>query len=109
MTCKFQSLYFSDDAYVVHCKQCGRYQIAFISTILTLNECDFQALYNLVKDKCENADDSLSPHCKSFIIQTPANGIYILLTKSEGLRLLEILEEADNEYKAQSLICLFNS
>lgn len=106
--CEFQSFYFGDDGYVVRCKECNHYQLAYTSTMLTLTECDFQALYKLVKYKCAEADYSLSAHSKTVIIQTPAQGVCIFLTRLETVRFSEILEEADNESKAQTLMSLFN-
>ena len=107
--CEFQSLYFDDDGYVLRCKDCNHYQVAFISTILTLNEDNFQALCQLVKHNCNEPDYSFPEQNKSVVLQTPSNGICMLLTKLELKRFNKILEEADNESKALSLISLFNT
>jgi hypothetical protein len=107
--CIFQSLYFGNDGYVVHCKECNHYQLTYMSTMLTLTECDFQSLYTNVKYKCAEADYSLAEHSKTVIIQTPTQGVGIFLIRFETVRFSEILEEADNESKAQALIRLFNA
>ena len=111
MMSEFQSLYFNDDGYVIRCKQCGYYQVAFMSTMLMLKERDFQALYKLVKFKCNEESYCDSENIKKIIIHTPAEGFYIFLTKQEAKRFCEILEEADNadnEYKSQAILSLFN-
>lgn len=106
--CGFQYLYNGEDGYVVRCKNCGHYQLAFASIILTLSRSEFQSFCELAKYKCNEPDYSLAEHSKSIILQTPAQGVFILLTKNEGDRLCEILEEADNEDKALCLMSMFN-
>lgn len=106
--CEFQSLYFGDDGYVVRCKKCGHYQIAYSSSMLNLPAEDFKKLCSIVKKK-HFEEDFYNNHCaKSVVIPTPSNGMYMLFTKKETMRLHEILEEADNEEQALNLISLFN-
>jgi hypothetical protein len=105
--CNFQSLYFNDDGYVVRCKECGHYQVAFSSTMLTLTSKGFAALCKLVKNKCSEADYSFAEHTKSVVIPSPAQGLCMLLTRKEAERFCEILEEADTEATTQSLLNLF--
>ena len=106
--CEFQSLYYEDDGYVVHCKDCGYYQVAFGNTMLSLSPDDYIALTKVVKRKHYNVDFSASENTRNVVIPTPSQGMYLLLTKNEATRLHEILEEADTEEKAQTLINLFN-
>jgi hypothetical protein len=106
--CEYLSLYFGNDGYVVRCKQCGLYQLAFMCIVITLTHEDFLAFCRIVKRKYEVADYTYSEHSKCIFIRTPAEGISFLLTKSEIKRFAEILEEADNEAKALCLLSLFN-
>jgi hypothetical protein len=107
--CQFQSLYFNDDGYVVYCKKCNRYQLAFGSSLLTLKPGDFTVFCNVVKRKCrEEHDFSTAEHSKTVVIPTPCNGMYMLLTKKEARLFHRILEEADTEMKTQQLLGLFN-
>ena len=105
---EFQSLYYGDDGYVVRCNQCDHYQFAFLSTMLTVDTAGFNMLCRMVKQKCLEETNALADHSKCIIVPTPAEGIYMLLTKTGASRFSEILEEADNEEKALSLISLFN-
>jgi hypothetical protein len=105
--CEFESLYFNDDGYVVRCKKCGYYQLAFGTIMLTLTKKDFETMRNVVQQKCNEGDFSLCEHSKCVCIPTPSTGMYMLLTKNEAKRFNEILEEADNEEKAKSLLNLF--
>ena len=107
MSCQFDSLYFAEDGYVVRCKRCNNYQIAYLSTMLTLTAFDFNALCKLVKYKCTEPDYSCMGNSKSIIIQTPSQGCGIILTRLEALRFNEILEQADSEEQALVLISFF--
>jgi len=109
MSCKFQSLYYGDDGYVVHCKQCGHYQLAYMCICITVNEQDYHAFCSIVNRSYEEAKYIVAEHSKCVTIQTPAEGIFFLLTTAEAKRFTEILEEADTEAKAQTLMSLFNS
>ena len=106
--CEFQSLYFDDDGYIMRCKQCGFYQVAFISTMLTLAEADFQALRKMARQKFYAADPTSSDHSKTFILKTSSHGFYLLLTRNETGRFCDILEGADNEVKALTIMGMFN-
>ena len=109
MYCELQCLYESNDAYVVTCRKCGHIQLAYISTILKLSVEEFALLRLKVHQACSNADPSRPEESKSLIIETTAETTFLALTRKEGFRFLEILEEADNEYKAQSMISLFSA
>lgn len=107
--CGFRYLYNGEDGYIVRCENCGHYQIAFASFMLTLSQNECQSFCELAKYKCSEPNYSLAKHSKSIILQIPAQGVFILLTKNESARLCEIREEADNEDKALSLISMFSS
>ena len=106
--CRYQSLYMSETGYIVCCKECGHYQVAYLSTMLTLSPNDFQVFCKKVKTLCDKSDDSYPENTKCVFVPTPTEGNYVLLTRKEALQLNIILEEADNEMKAQSLLSLFN-
>ena len=107
--CEFRHLYFGDNGYVVRCKECGHYQVAFSSTVLTLDQKQFQQLRNITKRKCNECIDEIPAHIKNMILPTPASSICMMLTKSEALCFSEILETADNEESALSLLSLFRN
>lgn len=108
MSCEYQSLYYGDEGYVVLCKKCGYYQVAYISTLLTLTPADFVALREMLLLKCGETDHSFSEQSKSVVVQTPSQRVCLLLTRSEAVCFCEILETADNEARVQSLLGLFN-
>lgn len=105
--CEYQSLYFSDDGYVVRCGKCGHYQLAFASTMLTMTKEDFATFCHIVKTKMKEANEYYTPSAKCILIPAASKSTYLLLTKKEAQRLHEILEEADTEEKAQAMMRLF--
>lgn len=107
--CEFKYLFSGEDGYVVRCKNCAHYQLAFASFMLTLSHGEFQSFCELVKYKCQRVDDVLTGYSKTVLLQTSAPGVFVLLTKDEVLRLHEMLEEADNEERSVSLLSLFRS
>lgn len=107
MACDFQSLYYGEEGYVVRCKQCGHYQIAFISTMLTLNEMDFGIFCKQVKYKALQSYSHINHDSKIIMVSTSTPDVNLILTPKELARLYKVMEEADSEIKAQELLCLF--
>ncbi len=106
--CKYQSLYMSETGYVVCCRECGYYQVAYLSSMLTLSPNDFRVFCKKVKTLIQKCDTDYPANTKCIFVPTPTEGNYILLTRKEALQLNDILEEVDNEIKAQALLSLFN-
>jgi hypothetical protein len=88
MSCEYQALYRGPDGYVVRCKHCGSYQLAFAGLMLLLQEYDFQAFSRMVTGRCsERCNLQQESNLKNVVIETPAEGIWFLLTHAEAQRL----------------------
>ncbi|SFQ01349.1 hypothetical protein [Parafilimonas terrae] len=111
LMCDFQKLAFSGDGYVVRCTECGYLQLAFGTTMLTLTNEEFGALYDLTTSHMNivsvNGNDFLSDDTKGIFLSTPSAGCCIVLTVKELYRFHEILDKADDEMKALSMMQLF--
>lgn len=107
MSCDFESLYYGEEGYVVRCKQCGHYQVAFISTMLTLHEEAFKDFYRQVKCKALQAYSNINQDSKIIIIPTPSRDVQVILTPLELMRLYHVMEEADTELKTREMFYLF--
>lgn len=105
--CAFQSLYYSDDGYVVQCKDCGHYQLGFGTMMLSLSRNDFTTLRKIVKCKYQETNIACTENARNIVIPTPSQSSCLLLTREESDRFHEILEAADTEEKAQEMIALF--
>jgi hypothetical protein len=106
--CEFESLYFDDDGYVVRCKQCGHYQLAFISTMLSLTQNEFEKFCQLVYYKCQEPDAALLPNSKCIVIPTPGSKFCLVLSKVEAVKLCSILDEVDTEARVLAMLSMFN-
>ena len=108
LMCDFQNLYLENNSFVVRCKNCQSYQIGFATSIFNCTQEDFHAFCNMsarrLAMECNNLDD----YAKTIILPTPYFGVSLFLTKKELQHLCGMLEQADTEEKAQSLIRMFN-
>lgn len=107
--CEFRSLYYSDNGYVVQCKDCGYYQVSFGNTMLSLSTADYSALYKVVQSKRNYIDFASFENTRNIVIPTPSQGFFMMLTKEETDRFHQMLEAADTEEKAQQLMAMFHS
>lgn len=107
--CNFQYLFKGNEGYIVRCKDCGQYQLAFGTTMLTLTQLDYETLYGILESKSSMNVEVHSEHTKCMIIPTPAYGLYLILTKKVVDTLCCMLEKAECELKALSLLSLFNN
>ncbi|HSC54924.1 MAG TPA: DUF6686 family protein [Phnomibacter sp.] len=108
MNREFQSLHYSNDGYIVKCKQCRHYQLAFMCLCITIHEEDFPAFRTSVAKKTMEHNTALSDQCKCIMIKTPVAGACFLLTHFEAIKLHNMLEEADVEEQTLSMLDLFN-
>ncbi len=108
MPCTFQTLFFSDEGFVARCSSCGHFHVAFMSFMFIIPETAFFELHRQTMFRVNEADYSFSENSKSVMIPTHTKSAFIMLTRNELLLFFNMLEEADNEYRALSMIRLFN-
>ena len=109
MPCTFQTLYFSDDGFVARCGDCGQFHLAYKSAMFIMPADAYENLCKVVQYKLGEADFALADNCKSVMIPTHSKSAFIMLTRAELVTFAAMLEEADSEYKALSMIHLFNT
>jgi len=109
MPCTFQTLFFSDEGFVARCSSCGHFHVAFMSFMFIIPENAFVELHRETMFRMREADFSFSENSKSVMIPTHTKSAFIMLTRNELMIFSNMLEEADNEYKAVSMINLFNA
>jgi hypothetical protein len=95
------------DGFVVCCKECGYFQLGYSGFALTLTAEDFEVLYHVVRVKCTERQDPLYDNVKCIFIPTPCKNIHLFLTPHETVQFFNMLEKADNEEKALSMMSLF--
>lgn len=107
MSCQFQTLYTGEDGYVVRCKECGHYQLAYLCVMVTLGEKEFRSFRRMIQQHYEDSLQLTNDHCKCVVVQTPATGTNFLFSRREIKRFTELLDEADTEESTQSMLALF--
>lgn len=107
MNCKFQTLYSGEDGYVVRCRECRNYQLAYLCVMITIGATEFQAFCRTVQQHYLDSLSLQSDDCKCVVIETSAANTCFIFSRREIKRFAQLLEEADNEEKAQELLELF--
>ena len=83
--------------------------MAFMSFMFIIPEPAFNELHRETMFRVREADFSFSENSKSVMIPTHTKTAFIMLTRNELLLFSRMMEEADNEYRALSMISLFNN
>jgi hypothetical protein len=107
LMCHFKTWYFDDNGYVVSCEHCNHFQVCYGTTLLTLGPRDYQTLVRMVAEK---KDDHIAMHdanVRCVVLPTPCRTIHSFLSERELSQLHHMLQEADNEIKAQEMLRLF--
>ena len=107
--CTFKTLYYEEDGYLVFCSDCMHFQLAFQTSLLTLSARDLHVLQTLVKESYESYRFESGPCKKSIYIPTPLEGYGLILDQAELTQLFHLLETAEINYKAESLLELFKT
>jgi hypothetical protein len=107
MSCHYQSLYTGKDGYVVRCKECGHYQVAYLCVMLTIEKEEFRSFRRKMEQHYKESLSLATDYHKCVIVETAAAGTRFLFSRAEIKRLTEILDEADTEEQAQNMLLLF--
>lgn len=107
MSCQFQTLYMGEDGYVVRCKECGHYQLAYLCIMVTLEEKEFSSFCRMIQQHYEDSIHLSNDNCKCVVVQTPASGTHFLFSRKEIRRFAELLDSADTEERTQNILALF--
>jgi hypothetical protein len=75
--------------------------------MLTLSPPDYEILVKIVAQKKEDHVPMCDPNVRCVVLPTPCSNIHSFLSERELRLLHDMLQEADNEIKAQEMIRLF--
>lgn len=107
--CNYQTWFHNaESGYVVECVQCNKLQVAFGNLAITLSAAEFENFRQYLQQAVAGRDYTGNNKIKTVMINTPAPGICFLLSEDELQGLQQMIEYADNEMKADSLLKLFN-
>lgn len=106
--CESQTLSFNNNGYILLCKHCGNYQVAFMTTVLTFSEEEFDVFVKQVRFRFGKKECVNSKYAKSIVLHTASPIVCLILTRQELNHLNELVEECESELKVQEIISLFN-
>jgi hypothetical protein len=102
--CTHKILAHNENGYVSLCQRCSHYQIAFISTILTLTEEQYSIFKSQVTKQLQCSKNEFSENHKTFCIHTFSENTRLILSLKELQKLVEILEEAEASLEVSNLM-----
>ncbi|HVU57582.1 MAG TPA: DUF6686 family protein [Puia sp.] len=105
--CHFKTWFFDEHGYIVSCEHCNHFQVCFGTTMLTLSPGDYEVLVRMVAQKKEDHVTMHDPNVRCVVLPTPCSTIHSFLSERELFLLHHMLQEADNEIKAQEIMSLF--
>lgn len=105
--CRFKSWFQDEGGYVIQCEDCRHFQVSFGTTMLTLDEHQFQHFNCLVQSKKECHVLMQDPDCKCIILPTTSELVHIIVSEREFAHISDMLQVVDTEMKAEALIKLF--
>lgn len=108
--CQYQTLYHNESVgYVIRCANCERFQIGYGSILLNLKFSDFISFCENITNIRQNHDPLKDPHLKTTVVPTPYKGLQLFLSQRELYELQEMVESADNEFRSEELLRLFQN
>ncbi len=105
--CQFQKLYFDNNGYVVRCKDCNTYQIAYQGALLNFSPAELDEFKSEIRKKLDHTHPGHPAKTKCIILNLQSESMKLILTLEETNILWDILEEADTEFKTTTLIEMF--
>jgi len=101
--CRFRVLKHLPEGYVAYNKQQGRYEVAFMTTLLRLNSEATEGLLNALADRLERHRTEVCHRAKIFHFGA-CQAVHMVLCYSEMEVLHAMLEEALVEQSVQELL-----
>jgi len=104
--CNYTTWHFDNNGYIIQCKECDHYQVCFGTSMLRLNQNNFDVLVNIVKTRYDNLMP-VERDVKYIVLPTTTEDVNIIVSEAELLSLHTMLQNADNEIRAQQMLRLF--
>lgn len=102
--CKQKILSHNENGYVALCSKCSHFQIAFISTILTLTEQQFSEFASQVSNQLYHSERQTDENHKTFCIHTFSINTRLILSLNELRKLVYLLDEANASLHINNLL-----
>jgi hypothetical protein len=106
--CQYQTLFHKDSVgYVIRCTQCERFQLGYGSVMISFEINEFFSFSQKVREVKQHHYPADDIYLKTVMLATPFDGLQLFLSQRELYELDEMLETADNEFRSEQLLKLF--
>ncbi len=85
-------LHQNDIGQVTKCNCCEQLQILVGTTLMTLNQKDFDACFSSLNKLAENLEST--DHVETIYLRTPSNDVYITLSQKQFFKTIDLLKGA---------------
>lgn len=92
--CHYTTLHHCDHGYVVHCRNCDSYQLAFGNVTLHLLLPEYEALWKFICVQYEKKELHEERHCKNIYLPTDSRKVSMVLSAEEIACLYDMLQKA---------------
>lgn len=103
--CTYTLLVHNSSGYMIQCKECGHFQLAFGTTEVTMHEDELRAFYNILHQQQYPLEDRGALHRKTIRISI-ASGAAFALTPFETKELIDTIDEAMATLEVKNLLCV---
>ena len=102
--CSHKILAHDKNGYISICPLCGHIQLAFLTTLLSLNREQFDAFQSQTTNQLNCGKERMNDMHKAFVIHTFSSNSRMVLSFSELQKLIYLLDEATAAIEVQSLV-----
>lgn len=102
--CTHKTLTQGSNGYIVLCLKCNRYQLAFGTSLINLEDNDYNLLYSLIKEQYRYNKNSGFPNHKTIHLPTFSATTEIVLSFIELEILLEMFTEANIMLQVETIL-----
>jgi hypothetical protein len=91
--CEYNTLHHCEHGYVIQCKNCGSYQVAFGNMMLKLMPEEYQAFKDYLQKQYKKGLTD-EPQTKNIQIPTDSHRVAMIFSRQEAEKLLDLLLQA---------------
>ena len=108
--CSFHTWFHDNQiGYVVECKECQKIQVGFGNIMATFSVKEFGRFQREINVIAETLVPRDHKHAKDILVQTPYTGFTLILSEAELTDLHYMVEQADNDRRAEQIMKLFEA
>ncbi len=107
--CNYDTIKKNRNGYVIHCRNCGRIQVAFASVVLSLTRDQFYEFIRYADEQYRAYNLHSFPDQKVISIPTDSRSVSIIYSLNELKDLLHLLLAGRNKLEHEDLFAFHNN